>query len=130
MIVYCHEILQVRSLEELYLKIVPDVSVQSKQQNVDTLSERISKLYNEKQRLEQFVSRFKNTNRIYLKIKSIVREQVNGLLAEEEHKPLLNLALSAVVEALMVNPSSNSSSSYPMTFNYKIFHKDGFSHNP
>ena len=81
-------------MEELYLKIVPDVSVQSKQQNVDTLSERISKLYNEKQRLEQFVSRFKNTNRIYLKIKSIVRERVNSLLAEEEHKPLLNLALS------------------------------------
>jgi hypothetical protein len=42
---------------------------------------------------------------------------VNGLLAEEEHKPLLNLALSAVVEALMVNLASNSSR-YPMTFNY------------
>jgi type III restriction enzyme len=29
-VVYCHEILQIRSLEELYLKTVPDIAVQSK----------------------------------------------------------------------------------------------------
>lgn len=29
-VVYCHEILQIRSLEESYLKTVPDIAVQSK----------------------------------------------------------------------------------------------------
>jgi type III restriction enzyme len=29
-IVYCHEILQVKSLEELYAKVVPDIASQSK----------------------------------------------------------------------------------------------------
>jgi prefoldin subunit 5 len=66
--------------------------------NCETLQNEIEHLYNEKCQLEQFVSRFRNTNRKYLKIKSIAEEYVNKLLADQE--PLLDLALNAVIEAL------------------------------
>ena len=66
--------------------------------NCETLQKNIDQLYNEKCQLEQFVSRFRNTNRRYLKIKSIAEEYVNKLLADQE--PLLDLALNAVIEAL------------------------------
>ena len=46
--------------------------------------------------------RFRNSNKKYLKIKSIVEEVVNGLLTEQES--LLDLALKAVIEALRMNP--------------------------
>jgi hypothetical protein len=72
------------------------------QQNFDTLADKICDLQNQKHQLEQFVLRFKNSNKKYLKIKSIAEEIVNRLLAEEE--PLLDLALKAVVEALRMNP--------------------------
>ena len=46
------------------------------------------------------VSRFKNSNEKYLKIKSIAEEVVDRLLKERE----LTSALIAVVEALRMNP--------------------------
>src|SRR6476660_1558995 len=52
--------------------------------------------------LQQFVSRFKNSNEKYLKIKDVAEDHVNRLLTEEE--PLLELALKAVIEALRMNP--------------------------
>ena len=55
-------------------------------------------MYNEKCQLEQFISRFRNGNKKYLKIKSIAKEQLNKLLSEQE--PLLDLALNSVIEAL------------------------------
>jgi hypothetical protein len=66
--------------------------------NCETLQKNIDQLYNEKCQLERFVSRFRNTNRKYLKIKSIAEEYVNKLLADQE--PLLDLALNVVIEAL------------------------------
>src|SRR5690349_6489451 len=66
--------------------------------NCGTLLKEIEHLYDEKRQIEQFVSRFRNTNRRYLKIKSIAEEYVNKLLADQE--PLLDLALNAVIEAL------------------------------
>lgn len=46
--------------------------------------------------------RFRNSDRKYLEIKSIVEEQVNRLLTEQGG--LLNSVLLAVVEALRMNP--------------------------
>jgi chorismate mutase len=69
-------------------------------QNVDTLQNDIDSLFNERSELQQFVSRFKNCNEKYLKIKSIAEEVVDRLLKERE----LTSALIAVVEALRMNP--------------------------
>ena len=71
-------------------------------QNVDALQDDIDRLFNERRQLQQFVSRFKNSNRRYLQIKDAAEEQVNRLLKEEES--LLDLALKAVIEALRMNP--------------------------
>ena len=71
-------------------------------QNVDTLQDDIDRLLNERRQLQQFVSRFKNSNEKYLKIKDLAEEVVNGLLTEQES--LLDLALKAVIEALRMNP--------------------------
>jgi hypothetical protein len=66
--------------------------------NCKTLQNEIEHLYDEKCQLEQFVSRFRNSNKKYLKIKSIAEEHVNSMLAQQE--PLLDLVLNAVIEAL------------------------------
>jgi chorismate mutase len=71
-------------------------------QNIDTLQNDIDHLLNERSQLQQFVSRFKNSNDKYLKIKRMAEEVVAGLLAKR--KSLLNSALVAVVEALRMNP--------------------------
>jgi hypothetical protein len=71
-------------------------------QNVDTLQNDIHSLFNEKCQLQQFVSRFKNGNDKYLKIKDVAEEYVSRLLREQES--LLDLALKAVIEALRMNP--------------------------
>src|SRR5437868_12750260 len=71
-------------------------------QNVDTLQNDIDRLLNERSQLQQFVSRFKNGNEKYLKIRDVAEEHVNRLLTEQE--TLLDLALKAVVEALRMNP--------------------------
>ena len=70
--------------------------------NVDTLQNDIDRLLNEWRQLQQFVSRFKNSNKRYLQIKSIAEEVVDRLLAER--KSLLTSALVAVIEALRMNP--------------------------
>ena len=73
------------------------------QQNFDSLADNICELQNQKHKLEQFIYRFKNGNKKYLKVKSIAEEHVNRLLIEEE--TLLDLALKAVIETLRMNPA-------------------------
>jgi hypothetical protein len=68
------------------------------QQKFDTLTEKVNDLYNEKCQLKQFVSRFKNSNRHYLEIKSIAQQIIYGFLAE--HGALLTSAIIAVVQPL------------------------------
>ena len=70
-------------------------------QNIDTLQNDIHSLFNERYSLQQFVSRFKNSNEKYLQIKDVAEEHVNRLLIEEE--TLLDLALKAAIEALRMN---------------------------
>ena len=70
------------------------------QQNFDSLADNICEIQNQKHKLEQFIYRFKNGNKKYLKVKSIAEEIVNRLLIEQES--FLDLALKAVIEALRV----------------------------
>jgi DUF438 domain-containing protein len=63
------------------------------QHNIDTLGDKPCNLQNEIHQLEEFVARFKNTNKKYLRTKSIVEEIVNGLLTE-----------NGAVQALRMNP--------------------------
>jgi tetratricopeptide (TPR) repeat protein len=72
------------------------------QRNFDTLQDNIEHLLSERSQLQQFVSRFKNSNEKYLQIKGIAEEVVDRLL--KERKSLLTSALIAVVEALRMNP--------------------------
>ena len=48
------------------------------QRNFDTLADNICNLQDQKHQLEQSVSRFKNSNKKYLKINSIAEDHVNG----------------------------------------------------
>ena len=48
-------------------------------QNFDALTDKIYSLQNEKNSLEQFVSRFRNSNKKYLEIKSIAEDHINRL---------------------------------------------------
>ena len=84
--------------------------------NIDTLQNDIDRLFNERRQLQQFVSRFKNSNKKYLQIKDVAEEQVNGLLTEEQ--TLLELALKAVIEALRMNPDR-----------YKIIYNSKYENN-
>ncbi|HET7392024.1 MAG TPA: hypothetical protein VFJ51_14495 [Nitrososphaeraceae archaeon] len=86
------------------------------QQNFDTLADNIYDLQNQKHQLEQFIYRFKKSNKKYLKIKSIAEEVVNRLLREQE--TLLELALNAVIEALRMNPDK-----------YKIIYDSKYDNN-
>ena len=61
--------------------------------------------------------RFRNSNRKYLEIKSIVEEQVNRLLTEQGG--MLTSALLAVVEALRLNPDR-----YAIIYNTKYDNND------
>jgi hypothetical protein len=63
-------------------------------QNIDSLQNDVEHLFNERSSLQQFALRFKNSNKNYLKIKSIAEEVVDRLLAEQ--KSLLTSALVAV----------------------------------
>jgi chorismate mutase len=71
--------------------------------NVGTLQDDVDRLFNERSELQQFVSRFKNSNEKYLQIKGIAEEIVDRLL--KERKSLLSSALIAVVEAYFENES-------------------------
>jgi DNA-binding CsgD family transcriptional regulator len=91
-------------------------------QNVDTLQNDIDHLFNERSQLQQFVSRFKNSDRRYLLIKSVAEEHVNRLLREQES--LLDLALKAVIEALRMNPDR-----YAIIYNSKYDSDDNVSNS-
>jgi predicted nuclease with TOPRIM domain len=92
-----------RKLQVINSRIIQLADVEKMhQQNFDTLADNVCDRQNQKHQLEQFIFRFKNSNKKYLKIKSIAEEVLNGLLTEEE--PLLDLALKAVIEALRINP--------------------------
>ena len=71
------------------------------QYNIGTLQNNTDQLFNERSELQQFVSRFKNSNKRYIQIKRIT-EVIDRLLAER--KSLLTLALVAVIEVLRMNP--------------------------
>ena len=70
--------------------------------NIATLGDKLYNIQKEIHQTEQFVSRYKNTDKKYLKIRGIAEQNVNGLLAEQG--PLLTSAIIAVVQALRVNP--------------------------
>jgi chorismate mutase len=89
------------------------------QHNIDTLLNDIDHLFNERSELQQFVSRFKNSNEKYLQIMRIAEQVVYRLLAER--KSLLNSALVAVVEALRMNPDR-----YAIIYNSKYDNNDIF----
>ena len=92
-----------RNLQVIQRQIIELTDIEKlHKQNFDALTDKIYCLQNEKNKLEQFVFRFRNSNRKYLKIKSIAEEHVNRLLTEQGG--LLTSALLAVVEALRMNP--------------------------
>lgn len=72
---------------------------------------------NQKHQIEQFVFRFKNSNKKYLKIKGVAEEYVNRLLTEQE--TLLDLAFKAVIEALRMTPDR-----YKIIYNSKYDNND------
>jgi|SRR5215217_4176371 len=70
--------------------------------NIDTLEHKLYNLQKEAHQLEEFVARFKKSNKRHLKIKSIAEEIVNGLLKDQG--ALITSAITAVVQALRMNP--------------------------
>jgi hypothetical protein len=88
------------------------------QQNFDSLTDKIYSLQNEKNKTEQFVLRFRNGNKKYLKIKSNAEEQANRLLTEQGWL----LTLLAVIEALRLNPDR-----YAIIYNIRYDNNDSSS---
>ena len=69
-----------RDLQVIQRQIIELTDIEKlHQQNFDALTDKIYSLQNEKNRLEQFVSRFRNSNKKYLEIKSIAEDHVNRL---------------------------------------------------
>src|SRR6188472_1378008 len=131
---YCQSLQkQVQDLKYQNQKLERDLQVRKKQmldlteveimhrRNVDTLQNDVDRLLNEWRQLQQFVSRFKNSDKRYLQIKDAAEEQVNRLLREEES--LLDLALKAVIEALRMNPDK-----YKIIYDNK-YESDGYAAN-
>ena len=87
------------------------------QYNIGTLQNNRYQLFNERSELQQFVSRFRNSDRRYLQTKRLAEEVVDRLLAER--KSLLTSALIAVVEALRMNPDR-----YAIIYNAKYDNND------
>ena len=127
---YCQSLQnQVQDLKYQNQKLEQDLQVRKRQiaelievesmlhQNVDTLQNDIDRLLIERRQLQRFVSRFKNSNGKYLKIKDVAEEHVNRLLTEQE--TLLDLALKAVIEALRMNPDK-----YAVIYNSKYDNND------
>ena len=71
---------------------------------VSSIRERrqIEKIYNEKARIENLVTHFKNNNEEYLKIKQAAEEKVKDVLTNG--KLILKFATLAVIESLRINP--------------------------
>jgi len=61
-----------------------EVENMHQKKDVDTLQNDINRLFNERHQLQQFVSRFKNSDSRYLQIKSIAEEVIDRLLAERK----------------------------------------------
>jgi hypothetical protein len=81
-----------RDLQAIQRQIIELTDIEKlHRQNFDTLQNDIDHLYNEKCQLEQFVLRFRNSNKKYLNIKSIAEEIVNRLLTG--HDGILTSAL-------------------------------------
>jgi hypothetical protein len=72
-----------------------ETSCQEEEANID-------KLEQEQIRLRRLVKRFKDNNEEYLKIKSIVRQQVISILFDG--KRLLRLSLSSLMESMRTDP--------------------------
>jgi hypothetical protein len=62
----------------------------------------IEKLYNEKVRITNLVTHFKNNNKEYLKIKQVAEDKVKDILTDS--KLLLKFATLSVIESLRNNP--------------------------
>jgi len=92
-----------RDLQVIQKQVIELTEVENlHQHNIDTLQNDIDQLFNERSELQQFVSRFKNSDKRYLQIKRIAEQVVDRLL--KERKSLLTSALVAVIEALRMNP--------------------------
>ena len=96
---YCKSLQnQVHNLKYQIQKLESDLQVRKRQiaeltevenmlhQNIDTLQNDIEHRYNESSQLQQFVFRFRNSNRRYLQIKRIAEQVVDGLLAERKSR--------------------------------------------
>src|SRR5215212_2302436 len=70
----------------------------------------IEKLSNEKTRIENLVTRFKNNNEEYLKIKQAAEEKVNNILTNG--KLILKFATFSVIKSLRSNPELYNFISY------------------
>jgi hypothetical protein len=107
-----------RDLQVIQRQIIELTDIEKlHQQNFDALTDNIYCLQTEKNKIEQFVIRFRNSNKKYLKIKSIAGEHVNRLLTEQGG--LLTSALLAVIEALRLNPDR-----YAVIYNTKYDNND------
>jgi hypothetical protein len=71
---------------------------------------KIENLYNEKARIANLVTHFKNNNGEYLKIKQVAEEKVKSVLTDS--KLLLQFALASVIESLRRNPELYNFISY------------------
>jgi hypothetical protein len=72
------------------------VFVKQKQQEVE-------RLYSEKKGLDNIIERFRSNDEIYIKIKEMVKEQIESGLASPGQ--LLRLALLSMIESSRINPS-------------------------
>jgi chromosome segregation ATPase len=64
-----------RQLQVISSRIIQLADVEKMhQQNFDILADNVCELQNQKHQLEQFLFRFKNSNKKYLKVKSIAEE--------------------------------------------------------
>ena len=77
------------------------------QRNVDTLSERIFNPYNKEQEQNLIVSRFKDTNKIYRKVKTIAEEHVNKFWSQALKEPDKKIVLSIVLSETSLYQYSN-----------------------
>jgi hypothetical protein len=76
--------------------------------HIDREKTELQDLKDVKNRLESFVTRFKISNEEYLKIKQIMEEKVNSIMTTEQHRMLLRLAVTAVIEAFRNELNNNN----------------------
>jgi hypothetical protein len=92
-----------RNLSQLKYQIVSTTKLlNSFRMSCKRVRREIENLYNEKIRIENLVTHFKNTNGEYLKIKQAAEEKVKGVLTN--NKLLLKFAILSVIESLRSNP--------------------------